>query len=59
MKAFEKPLYRNSIGSAGIPAGCPEGVLALGAAGVTPAGQPPGPRRYGAAREITIPTGLD
>jgi hypothetical protein len=32
--------------SAGILAGCPEGVLALDLAGVTPAGQPPGRRRY-------------
>jgi hypothetical protein len=32
--------------SAGILAGCREGVLALGAAGVTSADQPPGRRRY-------------
>ena len=32
--------------SAGILAGWPEGVVALGAAGVTPAGQPPGRGRY-------------
>ena len=28
------------------PRGCPECVLAFGSAGVTPAGQPPGRRRY-------------
>ena len=32
--------------SAGILAGFPEGVLALGSAGMMPTGQPPGRRRY-------------
>ncbi|MGA7558466.1 MAG: hypothetical protein WBW01_07820 [Terriglobales bacterium] len=34
------------IRSAGFLAGCLEAIVALGSAGGTPAGQPPGRRRY-------------